>query len=131
MHQGPRQRGLLFLGVTVVQVSAGWGSRVAALGVAVVVLAVVGWVFTQHSEWFGFRDGYASELDTAEHTMAVWFCWFSLAVVVVLAALVWRSFFAGIGRLLLIVAGLYVVAGTVAVGLDLYFRGYMMDSAGG
>ncbi len=67
----------------------------------------------------------------AEYTTASWFCWFSIALVVALLALLWRSFFAGIGRPLLVVAGLYLVVAVGAVALDRYFQSYMMGSFGG
>jgi hypothetical protein len=105
--------------------------RIIATGLIATILAVMWWVFKEHIEWVGFPDGYVAELDAAENTMAGWFGWFTLAMLVTLGLLIWRSFFAGVGRWLLLVAGLYVIVVAGAVGLDMHFRTYMMDSRGG
>ena len=106
-------------------------SRLIALGLIAAMLAVMWWVFKEHIEWVGFPDGYVAELDAAENIMAGWFCWFSFAMLVTLVLLIWRSFFAGIGRWLFLVVGLYILVAAGAVGLDMHFRTYMMDSRGG
>ena len=106
-------------------------TRFGALAAAVGMLAVAGWVFNDHILFFGFPDGFSSELGRAENTMAIGFCWFSLALAALTLGLFWRSFFAPIGRLLLVALGLYAVVTVGLVGLDMQFRTYMMDDAGG
>ena len=107
------------------------GERLLAICLIAAMLAVMWWVFKEHIEWVGFPDGYVAELDAAESAMAGWFNWFSFVLLLALALLIWRSFFADIGRWLIVIVGLYVIVTAGAVGLDLHFRTYMMDSRGG
>lgn len=89
------------------------------------------WVWQEYIYMFGFPDGYKSELGTAENAMATWFLWFSGAIAAALFVLFCRSFFASVGRLLLIVCGLYIVVAAGCVALDLHDRTYMDDGIGG
>jgi hypothetical protein len=114
-----------------VAINARRGERVIAIALIVAMLAVMWWAFKEHIEWVGFPDGYVAELDAAENIMAEWFCWFSFGLIAALGVLIWRSFFVRIGGWLLVVAGLYLVAGVGAIALDQYFATYMMDSRGG
>jgi hypothetical protein len=80
---------------------------------------------------FGFWDGFASELDRAENALARYFVWFSLAMGVWFVRLGFQPSHANFRRRVLYSGLLYAIAAGVAVSLDLYFRTYMMDSAGG
>ena len=104
-----------------------WG----AIGLALAMLVLPYLIYVQYIYWVGFPDGYASELDTAERALAVWISWLSTATGVVFLALVARSFFAHVGRWVLVVCALYLLAVTGTVAVDLYDRTYMMDSRGG
>ena len=106
-------------------------TRFGALAAAVGMLAVAGWVFNAYILFFGFPDGFSSELGRAENAMAIGFCWASLALAALALGLFWRSFFAPIGRLLVVSLGLYAVVTVGLVVLDMHFRTYMMDDAGG
>ena len=88
-------------------------------------------LFTEYLLWFGFRDGYASELDVAEHTLAKYFICFSIAMGVWFLGLGWLSFRADIKKYLLYSCILFLLAASVSRAIDQYFRSYMMDSAGG
>jgi hypothetical protein len=98
---------------------------------ACLMFAVSFQLFQEYILWFGFPDGFASELDAAEHTLASCFIWFSIAMGIWFLALGWQSLRAGIGKQLLYTCLLILLAATIAVAIDLYFRTYMMDSAGG
>ena len=98
---------------------------------ACLMFAVSWWLFAEYVLWFGFWDRYASELDGAEHTLAIYFIWFSIAIGFWCLGLGWRSFRADVGKPLLYTCILFLFAAAIAVSLDLYFRTYMMDSAGG
>ena len=108
-----------------------WAERLIAVSLIVVMLVVMWRVFEDHILWVGFPDSYIPELDGAEMVMAGWFNWFSFALIVGLMLLIWRSFFARIGRVLIAVVGLYVVVVAGVVVLDMHFRTYMMDGRGG
>jgi hypothetical protein len=98
---------------------------------ACLMFAIAWWLFAEYVLWFGFWDRYASELGTAEHILAKYFIWFSIATGIWLLGLGWRSFRADVGKPLLYTCVLFLFAAVIAVSLDLYFRTYMMDSAGG
>jgi hypothetical protein len=98
---------------------------------ACLMFAISFQLFQEYILWFGFPDGFASELDAAEHTLASWFIWFSLATGIWFLVLGWRSFRADISKQLLNTCILFLLAATITVTIDLYFRTYMMDSAGG
>jgi hypothetical protein len=88
-------------------------------------------LFAKYIMWFGFRDKFAAELDVAEHTLAIWFVWFSLAMAVLFLGLGVLSFRIEIKKPLAYACIVFLFAATAAVALDLYFRSYMVDSAGG
>jgi MFS family permease len=79
----------------------------------------------------GFPDGFIAELDGAEARLAAWFNWFCLAMAVWFVALGWWSFRAGIKRKLACSCVLFLFVTAAAIALDLYFRSYMTDAAGG
>ena len=98
---------------------------------ACLMFAVSWWLFAEYLMWFRFWDGYASELDVAEHALATYFVWFSVAMSIWLLGLGWRSFRTDISKPLLYTCILFLFSAVISVSLDLYFRSYMMDSAGG
>jgi hypothetical protein len=105
--------------------------RLYPFALACLMFAISFQLFGEYIMWFGFPDGFASELDTAEHRLAIWFVWFSLAMGIGFLVLGWRSFRADIGKQLVYACILFLLAATITVAIDLYFRTYMMDSAGG
>lgn len=98
---------------------------------AFLMFAISFLLFSEYVLLFGFRDGYASELDIAEHTLARCFIWFSSATGIWLLGLGWLSFHADIRKRLFYTCILFLFAAAGSLALDLYFRSYMMDSAGG
>ena len=80
---------------------------------------------------FGFWDGFTSELDRAENVLARYFIWFSLAMGLWFIGLGIRPSHPNFKRRVLYSCLFFVFVAGVAVSLDLYFRTYMMDSAGG
>ena len=107
------------------------GQRALCVVLALAVLWGAVWVWGQYIYLFGFPDGYKSELGTAEDAMAIWFCWFSAAIAAALFGLFCRSFFAPVGRMLLMLCGLYLVVAAGCIALDLYDRTYMDNGIGG
>jgi hypothetical protein len=119
-HLAPAQRGM-----------DGMRRRIVPFALACVVFAVSLYLYASYIMWFGFWDGFASELDRAENTLATYFIWFSSAMGVWFVCLgFWRSH-AKFNRRVLYSCLLFAFVTAVAVGLDVYFRSYMMDSAGG
>jgi hypothetical protein len=104
---------------------------IAALALAALALAVAYLLFAQYIMWFGFRDGYASELDRAEHRLATYLVWFSLAMGAWFVLLAFRPAHARFKKTVWYSCLLFALVASMALGLDLYFRSYMMDSAGG
>jgi hypothetical protein len=106
-------------------------SRIVPFALAGLMLAIALRLFTTHLMLFGFWDGFTSELDRAEHTLATYFVWFSMAMGAWFITLGFRPSHAAFKQRLWYSVILFALAATVAVLLDLYFRSYMMDSAGG
>ena len=105
--------------------------RTVALALAGLAFAIALYLEMTYVMMFGFWDGFTSELDRAENVLARCFIWFSLAMGVWFVCLgIWRSH-ANFRRRVLLSCLLFVFTASVAVSLDLYFRTYMMDSAGG
>jgi hypothetical protein len=98
---------------------------------ACLMFAISFWLFSEYVLWFGFRDGYASELDVAEHALARYFIWFSIGIGIWSLGLGWLSFRADVGKRLFYTCILFLFAAAAALALDLHFRSYTMDSAGG
>jgi hypothetical protein len=98
---------------------------------AFLMFAISFQLFWKYLLWFRFWDGYASELEVAEHALATYFIWFGIAIGIWSLGLGWRSFRADIGKPLLYTCILFLLATSISISLDLYFRSYMMDSAGG
>jgi hypothetical protein len=98
---------------------------------ACLMFAISFHLFSEYALWFGFRDGYASELDVAEHTLAKYFICFSVAMGIWFLGLGWVSFRADISKRLYYTCVLFLFTVVGALAIDLYFRSYMMDSAGG
>jgi hypothetical protein len=88
-------------------------------------------LFTQHVLWFGFRDKFASELDVAEHALAIALIWFSIAVGVLFSALGFLSFRIDIRKPLAYGCILFLIVAAISAGIDMHFRSYMADSSGG
>jgi hypothetical protein len=88
-------------------------------------------LFTQYVLWFGFRDKFASELDVAEHALAIAFIWFSIAMGVLFSALGLLSFRIDIRKPLAYSCGLFLTVAAISAAIDMYFRSFMVDSAGG
>jgi hypothetical protein len=105
--------------------------RIVAFMLAGLMLAVSFFLFATYIMWFGFWDGFASELDRAENALATYFIWFSLAMGLWFIGLGFQPSHANFKKRILYSCLLFVIAASVAVSLDLYFRTYMMDSAGG
>jgi len=80
---------------------------------------------------FGFWDGFTSELDRAENVLARYFIWFSLAMGAWFIRVGLQPSHANFNKRVFYTCLVFVFAASVAVALDLYFRTYMMDSAGG
>jgi hypothetical protein len=105
--------------------------RIVAFALAGLAFAIALYLEMTYVMMFGFWDGFTSELDRAENMLARYFIWFSLAMGVWFVCLgFWRSH-PNFGRRVLYSCLLFAFATGVAVSLDLYFRTYMMDSAGG
>jgi vacuolar-type H+-ATPase subunit I/STV1 len=105
--------------------------RTVAFALAGLMFAVALYLHMTYVVMFGFWDGFASELDRAENMLARYFIWFSLAMGVWFIGIgFWRSH-PNFTRRVLYSCLLFAFAAGVAVSLDLYFRTYMMDSAGG
>jgi hypothetical protein len=105
--------------------------RIVAFMLAGLMLAVSLPLFTTYIMWFGFWDGFTSALDRAENALARYFIWFNLAMGVWFMRLGFWPSHASFKPRILYSCLLFVIAASVAVALDLYFRTYMMDSAGG
>ena len=106
-------------------------SRTVPFALAGLAFAIALYLEMTYVMMFGFWDGFASELDRAENVLARCFIWFSLAMGIWFIGLgFWRSH-ANFNKRILYSCLLFVLAAAVAVSLDLYFRTYMMDSAGG
>jgi len=95
------------------------------------MFAVALYLEMTYNMMFGFWDGFTSELDRAENALARYFIGFSLAMGVWFIYLGFRRSPANFKQRILYSCLLFVIAASVAVSLDLYFRTYMMDSAGG
>jgi hypothetical protein len=105
--------------------------RIVAFALALLMFAVALYLEMTYIMLFGFWDGFTSELERAENMLARYFIRFSLAMGVWFICLgIWRSH-PNFRRRVLYSCLLFVFAAGVAVSLDLYFRTYMMDSAGG
>jgi O-antigen ligase len=106
-------------------------SRTVPLALAGLAFAVALYLEMTYVMMFGFWDGFTSELNRAENVLARYFIWFSLAMGVWFIRLGFQSSHANFKQRVLYSCLLFVIAAGVAVSLDLYFRTYMMDSAGG
>jgi hypothetical protein len=98
---------------------------------ACLMFAISALLFYRYLLWFGFWDRYASELDAAEHNLATYFIWFSVATGIWFLGLGWQSLRADVSKPLLYTCILFLFAAAISIALDLHFRSYMMDSAGG
>ena len=81
--------------------------------------------------WLGFPDGFMSQLDRAEQQLAICLTWFSLAFGIGFLGLGAWSFRADVRKPLTYASILVLLVAAGSVALDLHFRSYMMDSAGG
>ena len=106
-------------------------SRTVPFALAGLSFAIAFYLEMTYVMMFGFWDGFASELDRAENVLAQVFIWFSLAMGVWFIWLGLRSSHPKFKRRVLYSCLVFALAAAVAVSLDLYFRTYMMDSAGG
>jgi|SRR4051812_21509961 hypothetical protein len=88
-------------------------------------------VDSDHIAWVGFWDGFVSELDAAEKTLATYFAWFCIAMGVWLLGLGFLLFRVNVKRQLLCACIVFLFVTAVIAVIDLHFRTYMMDSAGG
>ena len=88
-------------------------------------------LFREYLLWFGFRDAHTSELDDAEHTLAMWFIGFSMVTGLWSLGLGWRSFRTDVSKPLLYACVFFLLAASVSVAIDLHFRTYMTGSTGG
>ena len=98
---------------------------------ACLMLVISFQLFMQYVMFFGFPDGFSSELDRAEHVLAKVFIWFCIAMAVVFSALGVLSFRIDIKRPLAYGCVLFLIVAAISAGIDMHFRSYMMDSAGG
>jgi hypothetical protein len=105
--------------------------RIVAFALAGLAFALAFHLFTTYVLMFGFWDGFTSELDRGENMLARYFIWFSLAMGLWFIRLGFQPSHANFRRRILYSCLLFVIAGSVAVALDLYFRTFMMDSGGG
>ena len=105
--------------------------RIVAFALAGLMLAVAFYLDMTYIAWFGFWDGYTSEIGRAENALARYFIWFALAMGVWFTRLGFWPSHANFKQRILYSCLLFVIVASVAVALDLYFRTYMMDSAGG
>jgi len=105
--------------------------RIVAFALAGLAFAIALYLEMTYVMMFGFWDGFTSELDRAENVLARYFIWFSLAMGVWFIRLGFQPPRANFKLRVLYSCLLFVFAAGVAVALDLYFRTYMMDSAGG
>jgi hypothetical protein len=105
--------------------------RIVPFALAGLMFAVAFYLEMTYVMMFGFWDGYTSELDRAENALAIYFIWFSLAMGLWFMGLGFAPSHANFKQRVLYSCLLFVVAAGAAVSLDLYFRTYMMDSAGG
>jgi hypothetical protein len=109
----------------------GMTRRIVPFALAGLAFAIALYLDMTYVMMFGFWDGFTSELDRAENTLATYFIWFSAAMGVWFICLGFCRSHADFKKRVLYSCLLFALAATVAVGLDLYFRSYMMDSAGG
>ncbi len=72
-----------------------------------------------------------SELDTAETMLASYFVWFSLALGSWLLVVSFLASRINIWRQVLLAGVLFILVSGAVVGVDMHFRTYMVDSAGG
>jgi len=105
--------------------------RIVAFVLAFLMFAVALWLDVTYLMMFGFWDGFTSELDRAENALARYFIWFGLAMGLWFMRLGFQPSHANFRRRVLYSCLLFAVAAGAAISLDLYFRTYMMDSAGG
>jgi MFS family permease len=105
--------------------------RIYPFALAGLMLAISFQLFSNYIMWFGFWDGFASELDVAEHSLATYFVWFSTGMGVWFLSLGLLASRIEIKKPLLYACILFLVAATVAIAIDLHFRTYMTDSSGG
>ena len=104
---------------------------VVAFALAGLAFAIALYLEMTYVMMFGFWDGFTSELDRAENVLARCFIWFSLAMGLWFICLGFRRSHPNFKKRVLYSCLLFALAAAVAVSLDLYFRTYMMDSAGG
>jgi hypothetical protein len=105
--------------------------RIVAFALAGLAFTIALYLDMVYVTMFGFWDGFTSELDRAENMLARYFIWFSAAMGVWFVCLgFWRSH-AKFRTRIFYSCVLFVFAAVIAMSLDLYFRSYMMDSAGG
>ena len=105
--------------------------RIVAFVLALLMFAVAFYLDMTYIMWFGFWDGFTSEIDRAENALARYFIWFSLAMGLWFIRLGFQPSHPKFKPRILYSCLLFVIVASVAVALDLYFRTYMMDSAGG
>jgi hypothetical protein len=106
-------------------------SRIVRFALAGLAFAIALYLEMTYVMMFGFWDGFASELDRAENRLARYFVWFSLAMGVWFIRLEFQPSHTNFRKRVLYTCLLFAFAASVAVASDLYFRTYMMDSAGG
>jgi hypothetical protein len=105
--------------------------RIVAFVLAFLMFAVALYLEMTYIAMFGFWDGFTSEIDRAENALAWYFIRFSLAMGLWFIVVGFAPSHANFNKRILYSCLLFVIAAGVVVSLALYFRTYMMDSAGG
>lgn len=108
-----------------------WKLPLLSIALAVSLLYAAARIGMRYIAFFGFPDGAAAELDWAEKGLAIAFVDISLVMTLWLFGLAALGFRRPIGKLLIGTSVVFLLCVAVILGLDLWFRSYMMDSAGG